>query len=87
MPRLAISGSDSAVDTSTVSGPDSVTVNPDAAVKLSPISDRTAVTLADNATVEVINGKLPGRESHCQLNAALLTATNVGSLRVPPSNA
>jgi hypothetical protein len=58
MPRLAISGSDTSVDTSAVSGSDSFTVNSDAALKLSPISDRMAGTLSENATVEVINGKL-----------------------------
>jgi hypothetical protein len=96
MPRLAISGSDSAVDTSTVSGSDSVTVNPDAAVKLSPISDRTAVTLADNETVEVSNGKLPNADIGSEtgaarqvdgsdaVNALVITdGTNVDAINLP----
>src|SRR5262249_42875867 len=63
MPRLAISGSDTAVDTSTVSGSDSFTVDAGAALKLSPISDRMAGTLTDNGTVEVINGAPAGAVS------------------------
>src|SRR5262245_17610148 len=63
MPRLAISGSDTAVDTSTVSGSDSFTVDAGAAPKLSPISDRMAGTLTDNGTVEVINGAPAGAVS------------------------
>jgi VCBS repeat-containing protein len=64
MPSLAISGNDTAVDiTDTVSGLDSPTVNSDAALELSPISDRMAGTLTDNGTVEVINGTPAGAVS------------------------
>src|SRR5262245_22797264 len=63
MPRLAISGSDAAVDTSTVSGSDSFTVDAGAALKLSPLSDRMAGTLTDNGTDEGINGAPAGAVS------------------------
>src|SRR5215813_12503622 len=58
---LAISGNDTAVDTSIVSGSeDSFTVNSGAALKLSPVSHSVAGTLTENETVEAINGKLAG---------------------------
>src|SRR6516165_10243810 len=57
---LAISGNDTAVDTSVGSGSDSFTVNSDAALKLSPVSHSVAGTLTENETVEAINGKLAG---------------------------
>src|SRR5215469_14578985 len=58
---LAISGNDTAVDTSIVSGSeDSFTVNSGAALKLSPVSHSVAGTLTENETVEAINGKSAG---------------------------
>src|SRR5262249_31799499 len=54
---LTISGNDTAVDiTGTVSGSDSLTVDSGAALKLSPVSHRTAETPTDKGTVEVIDG-------------------------------
>jgi transcriptional regulator with XRE-family HTH domain len=60
---LAISGNDTAVDTSIVSGSDSFTVNSDAALKLSPVSHSVAGTLTGNETIEAINGKPAGTVS------------------------
>src|SRR6516164_2490396 len=60
---LAISGNDTAVDTSVGSGSDSFTVNSDAALKLSPVSHSVAGTLTENETVEAINGKPAGTVS------------------------
>jgi transcriptional regulator with XRE-family HTH domain len=61
---LAISGNDTAVDTSIVSGSeDSFTVNSDAALKLSPVSHSVAGTLTEHETVEAINGKPAGTVS------------------------
>src|SRR6516162_3589300 len=60
---LAISGNDTAVDTSLGSGSDSVTVNSDAALKLSPVSHSVAGTLTENETVEAINGTPAGTVS------------------------
>ena len=60
---LAISGNDTAVDTSLGSGSDSFTVNSDAALKLSPVSHSVAGTLTENETVEAINGKPAGTVS------------------------
>src|SRR6516225_12055563 len=60
---LAISGNDTAVDTSVGSGLDSFTVNSDAALKLSPVSHSVAGTLTENETVEAINGKPAGTVS------------------------
>src|SRR5215831_3977925 len=58
---LAISGNDTSVDTSIVSGSeDSFTVNSGAALKLSPVSHSVAGTLTENETVEAINGKPAG---------------------------
>jgi hypothetical protein len=56
---LTTSGDDTAVDlTGTVSGSDSFRVDSDGAPKSSSISHRTTETVADNGTVEIINGKL-----------------------------
>src|SRR5262249_13197607 len=64
MSSLPISGDGTAVDIAdTVPGSDSFTVNSEAALKLSPISDRMAGTLTDNGTVEVINGAPAGAVS------------------------
>src|SRR5215469_13801485 len=60
---LAISGNDTAFDTSVGSGSDSFTVNSDAALKLSPVSHSVAGTLTENETVEAINGKPAGTVS------------------------
>jgi hypothetical protein len=64
MSSLTISGDGTAVDvTDAVSGLDSSTVNSGAALGFSPISHTTAETLADNGTVEPINGKQAGAVS------------------------
>src|SRR5262249_4286034 len=60
---LAISGNDTAVDTSVGSGSVSFTVNSDAALNLSPFSHSVAGTLTENETVEAINGKPAGAVS------------------------
>jgi len=54
---LTIDGNDTAVDL-TGTGSDSFRVDSDGAPKSSSISHRTTETVADNGTVEVINGKL-----------------------------
>src|SRR5262245_45732089 len=58
---VTIGGNGTAVDiTDAVAGSDAFTVNSDAALGPSPISQRMAETLPDNGTVEVINGAPAG---------------------------
>src|SRR5262249_54346141 len=83
---LAISGNDTAVDTSTVSGSDSLTVDSGAALKLSPVSHRTAETPSDNGTVEVINGAPAGTVSEAgalKIDAAALQLDGSDAVSAP----
>jgi hypothetical protein len=67
----AISGSDTAVNPSTASGSDSFTLNSDAALKP---PDGMVGTLSENATVEVLDGKLQIADIVSETGASKLDA-------------